>query len=152
MEDPAAAARELFERTVKEYHLPSAEKQGAEKDRLFEAAVQGYQEVLDRYPGQSYYCAQALRSLGNVRAEQGRLDEAVTLYQQVGVAYPRHDWEVLQAWKSAGDLLAEAARATEAREFYQRIVDRFDQPDTAPVVRTVVKAAKRRLGVDTVVE
>ncbi len=110
----------------------------------FAEAAAGYRRVLRQHPDQPYWCAQALRSLGNVRAAQGRPDEAVKLYRQVGERYPQQDWEVLQAWKSAADLLWEAGRQEEARQFYRQIVRRFDVPDAPAVVQTVVRAARAR--------
>ena len=91
------------------------------------------------------WCAQSLRSLGNVRAAQGRIDEAIQLYGQVGEKYPDQDWEVLQAWKSAGDLLWDDAKPDQAKAFYRQIVTRFDKPDEAPIIRAVVRGAKARL-------
>ncbi len=107
-QDRAADARKLFEQTVKQYHLPSAEAQGASRQQLLKQAAAGYERLLKTYRDQPYWCAQALRSLGNVRAEQGKLDDAVRLYVRVGDHYPQQDWEVLQAWKSAADLLWDA--------------------------------------------
>jgi tetratricopeptide (TPR) repeat protein len=143
--DRAADAKLLFEQTVMEYHLPSAEAKEPERDKLLVQAAGGYTQLLHSYPEQSDWCAQALRSLANVRAEQGRLNDAVKLYQQVGDNYPGYDWEVLQAWKSAADLLWEAGRQDEARTFYQKIVARFERPDVPAVYRTVVRAAKAKL-------
>ena len=143
-QDRAAAARNLFDETVKQYHLPSAEAQGATRQQLLDQAATGYERLLKTYRDQSYWCAQALRSLGNVRAEQGRLDEALKLYRRVGEQYPQQDWEVLEAWKSAADLLWDAGRKDEARQFYRQIIARFDQPDASAVARTVVRAARSR--------
>jgi tetratricopeptide (TPR) repeat protein len=139
------AAQSLFEQTTKVFHLPSADADGAERERLLAQAAAGYDELLRKYPDQSHWSAQALRSLGNVRAEQGRLDEAVGLYARVGARYPREDWEVLQAWKSAGDLLWEAGRAAEARRFYEKIVERFDSEPAPAVVQLIVRGSKSRL-------
>src|SRR5712672_700186 len=102
--DHAAASKALFEQTVKQYHLPSAEASGVARQQLLDQAAAGYERLLKTYGDQPYWCAQALRSLANVRAEQGKLDAAVKLYRRVGERYPQQDWEVLQAWKSAGDL------------------------------------------------
>jgi TolA-binding protein len=104
-----------------------------------------YERFLRAYRDLPYWCAQALRSLGNVRAEQGRLDEAVKLYRRVGEQYPQQDWEVLQAWKSAADLLWDAGRRDEAGKFYRQIIRRFDSPDASAIVQSVVRAAKRRV-------
>lgn len=117
----------------------------AHADRQFDAAAAGYERILRHYPDQKELCAQALRSLGNVRAMQGRLDDAVKLYRRVGEKYAQQDWEVLQAWKSAADLLWEAGQNDEARKFYQQIVARFDAPDAPAVTKTIVRAARQRL-------
>jgi tetratricopeptide (TPR) repeat protein len=111
----------------------------------FAVAATGYERVLRQCADQENLCAQALRSLGNVRAAQGRLDDAVKLYARVAEKYPRQDWEVLQAWKSAGDLLWDAARHDAARAYYRRIVERFDGPDAPAVAQLIVRAARARL-------
>jgi len=139
------AARELFGKTVKECHLPSAEAKGAEQDQLLQQAAAGYQQLLRKYNDQPEWCAQALRSLGNVRAAQGQLDQAIACYRQVGEKYSGYDWEVIQAWKSAADLLWEAGRQAEAKPFYAQIVTRFDTADVPAVMATIVKAAKPKL-------
>jgi tetratricopeptide (TPR) repeat protein len=144
-QDSAVAAKGLFELTTKQYHLPSAEATGADRDRLLGAAATGYEKLLRTYRDQPFWCAQALRSLGNVRTAQGRLDAAIKLYRQVGEQYPGQEWEVVQAWKSAGDLLWDADRQEEAKAFYRQIVARFDQPDEPAIIRTVVRGAKARL-------
>jgi TolA-binding protein len=143
-QDRAAAAKALFDQTVKQYHLPPAEARGTRRQELLAQAAAGYERLLKTFRDQPYWCAQALRSLANVRAEQGRHDEAVKLYWRVGEQYPQQDWEVLQAWKSAGDLLWDAGRKDEARQFYRQIVARFNQPDASAVVQTVVRAARGR--------
>jgi TolA-binding protein len=144
-QDRNAGAKTLFEQTVKQYHLPSADAHGPARQRLLDQAAGGYERVLKTYRDQPYWCAQALRSLGNVRAEQGNFDDAVKLYRRVGERYPQQDWEVLQAWKSAADLLWDAGRQDEAHVFYWQIVQRFDNPDASAVVQTVVRAARRRV-------
>lgn len=144
-EQRASAAKALFDQTVKQYHLPSAEVTGAQRDQLLTQAAAGYEQLLRQYRDQPYWCAQALRSLGNIRAAQNRLDDAVQLYRQVGNRYPRQDWEVLQAWKSAGDLLWDANRKDEAREFYRQIVKRFDAAEAPAVYRVIVRSSQKRL-------
>jgi tetratricopeptide (TPR) repeat protein len=139
------AAKALFDRTTKEFHLPSAEAQGTVRAELLGKAATGYEQILRDYRDQSYWTAQAMRSLGNVRAEQGNIDEAIKLYRRVGTQHPENDWEVLQAWKSAGDLLWDAGRQKEARGFYQQIVTRFDKEDVPSVYKIVVRASKKRL-------
>ena len=140
-----AAAKDLFDQTTKLYHLPSAQAQGQEREKLLAQAADGYRQLLRRYPDQPHWCAQALRSLGNVRAEQGKLDEAVRLYSRVEKEYPREEWEVLQAWKSAADLLWDAGQRDRAVVFYQKIVQRFDGSEQPAIVQTIVRASKRRL-------
>jgi tetratricopeptide (TPR) repeat protein len=136
-------ARQVFDRTVREYHLPSAEASGAEREKLLSLSASGYEQVL-RFGGNDRpLCASALRSLANVRAEQSRLDEAVKLYSQVGRQYPACEWEVLQAWKSAGDLLWDAGRKSDAAPFYRQIFERF-RSAPSPIMRTVARAASRR--------
>jgi tetratricopeptide (TPR) repeat protein len=139
------AARALFERTTKEFHLPSAEAQGAGRLKLQEEAAAGYRELIKEYPDQRQWAAQALRSLGNIRAAQTNLNQAVKYYQSVGQRYPDQEWEVLMAWKTAADLLWDAGRQPEAASFYQKIVARFDVPEAPQVIQTVVRGSKRRL-------
>ena len=140
-----AQARELFERTVTLYHLPSAQADGAKRAELLARAAAGYEQLLRDCPGQTHWCAQALRSLGNVRAAQGRTSEALLLYERVARNYPREDWEVLQAWKAAADFLFDAGQLRDAAAVYRRIIDRFAITDAPPVVELVVHAAKRRI-------
>src|SRR5471032_2064058 len=97
---PHETARQVFDRTVREYHLPSANASGADRATLLAQSAAGYEQVLQLGANDRPLCASALRSLANVRAEQNRLDEAVKLYSQVGRQYPSCDWEVLQSWKS----------------------------------------------------
>src|SRR5438552_15644975 len=59
----AEAAKALFERTTKTFHIPSAEAKDAEKEKLQKQAATGYEELLKSYPEQDYWAAQALRSL-----------------------------------------------------------------------------------------
>ncbi len=140
-----AAARELFNTTVRQYHLPSAEASGEARTRLLEQAAAGYQKVLKDHPAQTVWCAQALRSLGNVRVAQGRLDEAAEHYRSVGQRYPAQEWDTLQALKAGGDMLWDAGRHTHAREFYQTITQRFDRPAAPLIFQTVVRGARTRL-------
>ncbi|MEI8062924.1 MAG: tetratricopeptide repeat protein [Verrucomicrobiota bacterium] len=139
------SAKSLFESTAREYHFPSAIATSTERERLLAEAATGYERLLRQYPDQDDWCAKALRSLGNVRAEQGKLDVAVKLYASVAEKYSRQDWEVLQAWKTAADLLWEAGRQDEAKKFYRKIIARFDQPNAAEVVKSVVRAARWHL-------
>jgi TolA-binding protein len=137
-------ARQVFNRTVREDHLPSAEASGAEREKLLARSATGYQQVLRLGENDRPLCATALRSLGNVRAEQGRLDEAVKLWSQVGSQYPACDWEVLQSWKSAADSLWDAGRKSDATPFYRQIARRFSSAPS-PIMQTVARAASRRV-------
>ncbi|MGH8596230.1 MAG: tetratricopeptide repeat protein, partial [Gammaproteobacteria bacterium] len=143
--DRFKAAKESFEQTTSRYHLPSATARGADREKLLKKAAAGYNGLLRDYRDQPYWCAQALRSLGNVRAAQGRLDEAVTLYSQVATQYSSLDWEVLQAWKSAGDLLWDAGRVDAARRYYDKIVAKYDKTEDPAIVKLIVRASKSRL-------
>jgi tetratricopeptide (TPR) repeat protein len=144
-EQRAASAQALFDRATREFHVPSAAATGAEKLKLQEQAVAAYQELLKQHADLPRWAAPALRSLGNIRAAQTNLDEAVKLYAAVAQRYPEQEWEVCMALKSAADLLWETGRRDEARPFYEKIVARFDRPDAAPVVRTVVKGSQAKL-------
>ncbi len=144
-EQRAAAAKALFDRATKEFHLPSAQATGPEKARLEREAAATYQEILRQYPDQSFWAAQALRNLGNLKAAQTNVNEAIRLFSAVADRYPKEDFEVLQAWKSAADLLWDAQRHVEALGFYRRLVQRFDGTNQPAVVRLVVKGSKARL-------
>jgi tetratricopeptide (TPR) repeat protein len=137
-------ARQVFDRTLREYHLPSADAHGMDREKLFAQSATGYEQVLRLGGNDRQLCASALRSLANVRAEQGRPDEAVKLWSQVGRQYAACDWEVLQAWKSAADLLWDAGRKSDAAPFYRRIVQRFGS-SSSPIMQTVARAASRRV-------
>src|SRR3954451_6581770 len=116
----AEAAKLLFQQTATNFHIPSAEAAGAEKTRLQAQAAAGYQELLNKFPDQKIYAAQAERSLGNILATEGKIDEAVRHYGAVASKYPAQEWEVLMAWKSAADLLWESGRKAEAAQFYKK--------------------------------
>ena len=141
----AVAAKALFEQTTRNFHLPSAETDGPEKRRLQAEASRGYRELLSKYSDQKLYASQAERSLGNISAAQGNIDEAVRHYAAVGIKYPGQEWEVLMAWKSAADLLWENGRRPEAVPFYRKLVKRFDTPDATSVMKIAVRASKGRL-------
>jgi TolA-binding protein len=144
-EQRAAFAKALFERATKEFHVPSAATTGADQKNLQDQAASLYSELLDKYPDQAAPAAQALRSLGNLRAAQTNLDLAVKCYLDVEKRYPAQDWEVLMSLKSAGDLLWDAGRQAEARPIYERLVARFDKPAAPQVVQTAVRGARTRL-------
>jgi tetratricopeptide (TPR) repeat protein len=138
------AAQKLFQQTVKNCHLPSVDLKGAQREDMMEKAARGYQQVLRKYPEQNSVCAQALRSLANIRVEQTRTNEAIRLYTQVGKQYPQESWEVIQAWKSASDLLWQNNQASEAAVFDLQIINTFDQPEMPSVIQTIVRAVKKR--------
>jgi len=140
-----AAAKAAFDTTTKDFHLPSAEAGGAERQRLLKEAARGYEQVLSKFKDQPFWCAQALRSLANVRATQGRTSDAVKLYSDVAKRFPDQSWEVLQSWRSAGDVLWEAGNREQARGFYRLLIERFDTSDAVQVVKTIVRGAKARL-------
>jgi hypothetical protein len=143
---PAPAdARALFEATTKDYHLPSAAARTPERERLQEEAARRYAELVKKFPGESNLCAQALRSIGNIRAAQTNIDAAVRHYGQIGREYPSERWELLQAWKSAADLLWENGRRDEAKRFYADITNRFANPEEPAIIRTVVRGSVTRL-------
>ncbi len=141
----AQAATALFNETTKRFHLPSANTNEPARVQLLAEAARGYERVLREYPEQSNVCAQAWRSLGNIRASQTNLDEAIRCFATVAQRYPGEEWEVVQAWKSAADLLWAGSRRDEARRFYNQIVARFDASNAPAVVKLVVRGAKSRL-------
>jgi len=146
--DPAQrydAAKALFEKASRDYHIPSAQAHGQERRRLEEQAGALYSDVVRNYPDQRSWASQALRSLANIRAAQTNITEAVKLYAQVGERFPNQDFEVLMSWKSAADLLSDSGRRADAKIFYEKIIARFDQRDALPIIQSVVRGSKDRL-------
>jgi hypothetical protein len=139
------AAKALFEKASREFHIPSAEARGAVRVTLEEQAAAIYQRVAGEYPDQPGWAAQALRSLANIRASQTNVNGAVKLYSEVAQKFPRQDFEVLMAWKSAGDLLSDFGKPADARLFYERLITRFDRTNALPIVESVVRGAKMRM-------
>ena len=139
------AAKALFESTSKQFHIPSAEAKGSEKLRLQQQALAGYREIVRKYPEQDHWAAQSLRSIGNIYAAQTNVAAAVEQYSEVGRRYPSEGWEVLMAWKSAADLLWDANQRDQADQFYAKVVERFDNPDAAQVIKMAVRGCKTRL-------
>jgi len=144
-EQRAAAAKAKFDDITSGYNNAPAVWKCPGRDEFLRGTAARYKQFLRQYRDQPFWCAQATRSLGNVRAEQGRLDDAVKLYRRVGERYPQQDWEVIQAWKSAADLLWNASRQDDARAFYRQITARFDRDDAPAIVKTIVRASKKRL-------
>jgi len=139
------AAKALFESTSKQFHIPSAEAKGTEKLRLQQQALAGYRQILNQHPDQDHWAAQALRNIGNIYAAQTNLTAAVQQYAEVELRYQNERWEVLMAWKSAADLLWDANQHNQAEQFYAKIVQRFDTPDAAQIIKMAVRGGKLRL-------
>jgi tetratricopeptide (TPR) repeat protein len=139
------AAKGLFEKASREFHIPSAQARGSERARLEDQAAAIYTEVAAKYADQPIWAAQALRSLGNIHAARTNIDAAVKCYAQVAEKFARQDFEVLMAWKSAGDLLSDAGRFADAKVYYEKLMARFDRPEALPIVQSVVRGAKSRL-------
>lgn len=142
---PAQSAQEQFDQINREVHQPAAAARGAERVRLQNEAAARFAELVQRHPTQSNICAQALLSIGHIRAAQTNVDAAVRDLAAVGERYPTREWEVLQAWKSAADLLWETGRTNEARRFYSNVVARFDVTNTPAIYQAVVRGSKARL-------
>ena len=139
------AAKALFEKASREYHIPSAQARGQERRQLEEQAAALYSDVVRNYSDQRWWASQALRSLANIRAAQTNVTDAVKLYAQVGERFPNQDFEVLMSWKSAADLLSDSGRQADAKIFYEKIIARFDHPDALPIIQSVVRGSKARL-------
>ena len=139
------AAKALFEKASREFHIPSAQARGPERAKLEDEAAALYADVAQNYSDQPTWAAQALRSLGHIHAARTNITHAVTVYTQVAEKFPQQDFEVLMAWKSAGDLLSDAHRPVEAKLYYEKLLARFDKPDALPIVQSVVRGAKTRL-------
>jgi hypothetical protein len=138
-------ARSELGRITKTLHEPSATAPANERRRMQDEAAARYAELVKRYPRESNVCAQALRSIGNIRASQTNIDDAVKHFAAVGDRYPTEDWEVLRAWKSAGDLLWDGGRTNDARRFYNQIVTRFNDTNAPAIYQAVVRGSKSRL-------
>jgi tetratricopeptide (TPR) repeat protein len=142
------AARALFEKASREFHIPSAQAQGVERAKLEDQAAAIYVELVRAYCDQPTWAAQGLRSLGNIHAARTNFTEAVRAYGEVAEKFPQQDFEVLMAWKSAGDLLSDRGRFPEAIVYYEKLLARFDNLDALPIVQTVVRGAKARLNAE----
>lgn len=140
------AAQALFERTVNDFHNPSARALPEKRVPLLEGAAKRYQQLLEEYPEQKHWCAQALRNLGGTQAELGRTEVALKHYDRVAIAYGEFDFEVMQAWKAAADLLWDLDRKAEAKVYYTKIIDRFDREEVLPVYKVILNLAKKRTG------
>jgi len=143
--EDSASAHALFEQTTREFHGPSTEAKGPERERLLNEAASRYSKLLKTFPGETNLCAQSLRALGSIHATRGQTNEAVKLYAAVGEKYGSQDWEVLQAWKSAADLLWDSNQRGEAKKFYAKIVERFGKNDVPQIIQQVVRGSKARL-------
>lgn len=139
------AAKAQFDTIAKSFHIPSAAASGAERLHLQNEAASRYAALANNFPEQSNVCAQAWRSVGNIRVAQTNVTEAVKAYSVVGERYPSEQWEVLQAWKSAADLLWDAGRTNEAKVFYQRVVKTFGGENEPQIIKAVVRGSRARL-------
>jgi len=139
------AAKALFEKASRDFHIPSSQTRGLERTKLEDQAMAAYGELVRAYPDQPIWAAQALRSLGNIHAARTNLIAAVRAYAEVAEKFPQQDFEVLMAWKSAGDLLSDAGKSDEGKVYYEKLLTRFDKPDALPIVQSVVRGAKARL-------
>jgi tetratricopeptide (TPR) repeat protein len=139
------AAKVLFEKASREFHIPSAQARAAERTQLEDRAAVIYTELARQYSDQPIWAAQALRSLGNIHAARTNLTQAVRSYSEVAEKFPTQDFEVLMAWKSAGDLLSDSGKPAEAKAYYEKLMARFDKPDALPIVQSVVRGATSRL-------
>jgi tetratricopeptide (TPR) repeat protein len=140
-----AAAKTLFEKASRDFHIPSSQARASERAKLEDQALAAYADLARAYSDQPIWAAQALRSLGNIHAARTNLTEAVRAYAEVAEKFPQQDFEVLMAWKSAGDLLSDAGKSAEAKVYYEKVLARFDKPDALPIVQSVVRGAKARL-------
>ena len=139
------AAKALFEKAASDFHNPSADATGDQKTKLLEGAAKRYTQLLQDYPEQKRWCAQALRSLAGIRAEQGDTATALKHYARVATELGAQEFEVLQAWKAAADLLWDAEKKTEAKAYYQKIVTRFDRKEIPPVYKIILNISKKRV-------
>jgi tetratricopeptide (TPR) repeat protein len=139
------AAKALFEKASRDFHIPSAHARGPERTKLEDQAATLYADVAQNYADQPIWAAQALRSLGHIHAARTNINEAVKIYARVAEKFPQQDFEVLMAWKSAGDLLSEAGKPEQAKLYYEKLLTRFDKPDALPIVQFVVRGAKNHL-------
>jgi len=139
------AAKALFEKASREFHIPSSQARGSERTKLEDQALAAYTALARHYGDQPIWAAPALRSLGNIHAARTNLTEAVHAYAAVGEEFPRQDFEVLMAWKSAGDLLSDTGKPADGKVYYEKLLARFDKPDALPIVQSVVRGARARL-------
>ncbi len=140
------AAKALFEKAASDFHNPSADATGEQKTKLLEGAAKRYEQLLKDYPEQKRWCAQTLRSLAGIRAEQGDTATALEHYDRVANDFSNQEFEVLQAWKAAADLLWDAEKKTEAKAYYQKIVARFDRKEIPSVYKIILNVSKKRAG------
>jgi tetratricopeptide (TPR) repeat protein len=141
-----ALARDAFLEVSKKYYIPSATASGAVRTQLLAKAEAGYAQFIAQFSARTNLAAQALRNLGNVLGEQGRIREAVSAYDRVAVEYPTAEWEILQTMKAAGDVLWNNTRTNDAIPYYQKLIGRYEsRTNEAEVIGLVVKGARSRL-------
>ena len=146
------SAQAIYDRTAANFHQPAAEARGAEQARLLTEAAAGYEHVLKRFPRETNVCLLATRGLANVRASQGRIDDAVRIHVSLTNLPAASDWDRLIALKSAADLLWDARREAEAKPLYHQLVESFDRPGVSQMTQTIVRGSRTRLDALTVRE
>ena len=142
-------ARHDFNRVVRELHVPAGDATNdVMRGELLTNAVKGYLAIVQQYPDQPQWGAQALRSVANIHRAEGRRGEALAAYARIAHKYPGQDWEIIQAWKSAGDLLWDSSMKGLARDYYRQIVAAYGEVHDPPMFQTIVDIARRRLAGD----
>jgi tetratricopeptide (TPR) repeat protein len=143
-------ARHDFNQVVRELHVPAGDATNdVMRGELLTNAVKGYLAIVQQYPDQPQWGAQALRSVANIHRAEGRRGEALAAYARIAHKYPGQDWEIIQAWKSAGDLLWESKMKELARDYYRQIVTAYGEVRDPPMFQTIADIARRRLAGDS---
>jgi tetratricopeptide (TPR) repeat protein len=141
-----SVALDAFLAVSKNYYIPSATASGVVRAQLLAKAETGYVEFIAQFSARTNLAAQALRNLGNVLGEQGRIREAVSAYDRVAIDYPTAEWEILQTMKAAGDVLWNHSRTNDAIPYYQKLIGRYEsRTNEAEVIGLVLKGARSRL-------
>jgi len=142
-------ARHEFNQVVRELHVPAGDATNdVMRGELLTNAVKRYLAIVQQYPDQPQWGAQAMRSVANIYRAEGRRAEALATYERIAHKYPGQDWEIIQAWKSAGDLLWDSAMKELARDYYRQIVDAYGEVHDPPMFQTIADIARRRLAGD----
>ena len=107
---------------------------------------------MKRFPRETNDCQQATRGLANVRASQGRIDDAVRLHLSTTSSPAAGDMDRLMALKSAADLLWDANRRAEAKPLYEQLVERYGKAGGSQLHQLIVRGARTRLDAMTIRE